>query len=331
MKSFSVISDLQLDSYTRLSSLLSSGATTRLMDILSAVRWAADCTIQQGIKDLIVCGDVFDDRSSIDLSVIDSTCRLFAELSEKLNVWILAGNHDSYLRHPGFNSLQMFRGLAQVRDAPQVDGEWAFVPWVDDLDTYRGWIDIVSQNSDAKILFTHLLLDGVAKGKGAPVDILRPDRWDWIFLGDVHDPCVVRDNALYTGGLCQIDFRDAGGERGFYVFDGKKPKYVHNTLSPKFHVVTDQAPPARKGDFVRVKSGDVGKAAELAQKCRAAGMQVECIGVAEENAESRINVGLRDSHEENFRRYARFVQPDMADEELDQVTKEAMEIIEAVK
>ncbi len=281
MTKVAIVSDLQVDTYDRLSTLLPDGRSTRLRDVIAAFEWAVSEAVDQGCELLVILGDIFDNRTSISLPVLDATCRAFHAASERLPTIIVAGNHDSYLRSPSINSLQAFRGFATIVDDGSVmtDGGLLFVPWHDDVAQVSAWIDAAPKS--AKYLFTHALLKGACPGpKGMDPAALRPAAFRRVILGDVHEPVHIKPNIHYVGALLPLHFGDAMGTRGFQILDTVANKLTHipNVVSPRFHIVRDglvRDSDVRKGDFVRVETDDAEVAVKAVARARFLGAWVE--------------------------------------------------------
>jgi len=266
-----ICADLHFAAQPGLSVLTPEGITTRLQDRATCFDWIVSTCVKQKCKRLFVVGDVFDSRTEIPVEVLDVTCRAFARASEKLEVVVVVGNHDSALKSPRLNSTQALRGCATVVDEPTVVGEFACVPWYDDVAVFRAAIDTVSVKK-AKYLLAHVLLEGLYPERGWPLGVLQPQRWKHVFLGDYHGRRGMAENVGYVGAPMQYDYRDAGTTRGFSILDTALGCVVpmQNKVSPKFHVFKDgkQAVEISKGDFVRIEVDDPDDAAALAAAVR---------------------------------------------------------------
>ena len=327
-----VTADLQFDEHASLSTLTPSGVTSRLKDMIDCWHWIMATAIKRNCEGIIVIGDIFDSRTVIDLSVLDQVCRGFHAAHEKgLRLIIVAGNHDSYLRSPKMNSLQVFKGYAQVVEVTHVEDGMGFVAWTEDITALRSGIDTVLKGG-AKYLFTHVLLRGAVTGgdKGVPVDALRPEKFEQVFLGDVHDPREITENVRYVGSPLQINYGDAGGWRGIVVFDRKSGEIetVENTVSPKFHVIEDATVEGVKSnDFVRVKTDDPEIAAEAEAAAKVKTGWVESTFVEKPDIKPRLDVRTSHAHEVVLARYCTH----QGIEEVDSLVKVGMEIIEEAK
>lgn len=310
------------------------------MDIIECWRWLCQHAAKSGAKELIVAGDLYNNRTTIDLTVLDAVCREVLTASKMFDaVRILVGNHDSHLRTPAINSLQSLTGNATVVEAPYVVAASGIgmVPWTDDLTAFRTGVDAVSKMG-ATILVTHALIEGVVPKGGIPLEYLSPKKFKRVFVGDVHDPIDVpgANNVHYIGSPMQIDWRDAGHQRGFILYDEKKDKIVRvlNLTSPRFLVVTyaGEAKGVNKGDFVRVENEDPEEAekAVAAVKSKSA-VWVEETNVVLEAAAPRLEIHASDHRATVLETYVRYCLPDGDDATVAALVAEGLNVLAAVK
>jgi len=305
--------DLQFDEHVRYSTLGDDGVPTRLRDQLDCFRWIVDTCHKRDLDRLYVLGDIFDSRTTISLSVLDLVCRNF-KIADTLPIYLLVGNHDSYLRDPRRNSLQVLRGVVErVIEEPYVEGRCAFVPWCDDIGQYGEWIDGVA-GTTAEYLFTHVLIEEAGyPGKGVPLEVLRPAKWRRIFAGDVHSPVafVWGDCSIqYVGSPLQIDFRDTGDWRGFAIFDTESDELemVENLKSPRFYLVRneEEAAQVESDDFARVKVENPVKQAKLLEdlRSRVAWVDGDCVEVVD--SKPRLEVEAKTTRKEVLKKYCEY-------------------------
>lgn len=296
--------DWQFDEYPNLSTVLPSGLTSRLQDVVDCFRWHVDEARDRGCEMLIISGDLFESRTVLSLPVIHAACGCLQYASNGFGVdglHIVVGNHDSYLRSPDINSVVMFSGLAQVHDRPCMDPPFAFVPWTDDEEQMQAMVAQVAKEKRCQYLVTHCLVEDIYPTGGISFATLMPKRWKRIFLGDVHQPGEFK-RAMYIGAPMQFDFGDAGGERGFRILDTEtdEVEFIENTHAPKFHKVVerDDIDEIRAVDFVRTDDLDLAEA--VAEQTTA---HIECRDVKLDDPPPRLDVKSRDPHEQVLRRY----------------------------
>lgn len=326
-----ITADLQFAEQGKLSHQTDEGITSRLSDQIQCFLWIVDTAVEEGCERLVVVGDLYDSRRSIPVSVLDRVCRAFAYAAERLHVDVVVGNHDTPLRTPGINSLQTLLGSSEVWDAPGVDGEFAFVPWVEDPDEYRHGIGTVAAEKSAKYLFSHVMIEGAVPAEvGKPKTDLRPKRWNLVFLGDIHEPMEFSPNIQYAGAPMQHHYGDAGGERGFFILDTDTDEleFVENDVSPRFHMFTDESFEHDVGerDYVRIRVTDADLGAEIAAEVGKLTSWVENEAVKLDDAPPRMDVTTAEPLETLMRKYV-----DNAGSALPDLVEVGMEIMVGIE
>ena len=129
--------------FTDLHCGLAGNRLSRLEMCSAAVKGMVERAKSEGVKNIIFGGDFFHNRSTLDLNTIDVALKLIRSLSDGFVLYLIVGNHDSYLKNSiDINSLNIFRENRNVRivDRPEevsVNGErFLLVPWLTDLSTY---------------------------------------------------------------------------------------------------------------------------------------------------------------------------------------------------
>ena len=69
---------------------------------------------KQGIKKIVIGGDVFDSRKKIDVKVLNKVKEFYTTESEKFHIYIIAGNHDYYNKFD--DSYSSVRGVFKDND-----------------------------------------------------------------------------------------------------------------------------------------------------------------------------------------------------------------------
>lgn len=183
-------------------------------------------------------GDVFDSRSSINTMIFHHTNVLLRLIAGKCDrMIILGGNHDYYSpvdsRDYNVNSidlLDMPDNTCILSSEWYRDGDELFLPWFW-FDTPDRLSEVMSENSDAKLIYTH-----------ADLTHLTPEQKVYLngrttFSGHIHTP-YLNGRFLTLGSCYALTFADANQERGFYTMENFDPDtltFIPNTKSIKFH------------------------------------------------------------------------------------------------
>jgi DNA repair exonuclease SbcCD nuclease subunit len=318
MMRVAVLSDLHFDEQPNLSTTLPSGISSRLQHQKEAFEWSIAKSMEQGATTLVITGDIFDSRTTLSLSVIDVVCRLMHEAQKHFSdgVHVLVGNHDSWLRTPTVNSLQMLRGTAIIHEAPGVFGPLAFVPWTKDHEEIRQCVASLARKTSAEYLISHLGLNPILPN-GVPIGYLQASHWKRVILGDIHDPIDVTPTVHYVGALMQQDYGDAGTKRGMLLLDTESDSVTRfeNKVSPRFNVITtlDEAEAVKQNDFIRVKSDDP----EIIAAARKGAKWVEANSSPPDEPAPRMAVGQDVTQKEVLTGYVQMVLGDVEPELLE--------------
>lgn len=229
-----------------------------------------------GIKHIINCGDLFDDRSSTDTNVVDTLKRVyFDELRSRGVVEdLIIGNHDTYFRHSNVvNSPKAVlgeyieSGTLRVFDSVHESETCLYVPWIT-KDNADATFDAI-RNSKKKYCFGHLELAGfkLYRGKDCKEGIDRAPFEKFMFVGSGHFHFPSKQGQIhYLGAPTEHTWQDCGDVRGCYIFDHDtmELEFIRNPYS-MFEVVTyenkhDQATIERcRGKIVKLYYGNVDK------------------------------------------------------------------------
>jgi len=206
-------------------------------------KWAEWCIKEfkkRKIDTIICCGDLFHHRDEISVNSINFTSK-FLNLFTDFNVVLIVGNHDCYLRDSStINSVSILKGWSNINVIEQT----TTFKYKDRVVTMLPWCGNVDDIEKSDVLFGHLEVESFKMTnhhvceKGVSVKSLL-DKTDLLISGHFH----IReerefDNGkiIYVGNPFQMDFGDAGNQKGLYVLDLEDLSYefVQNTISPTF-------------------------------------------------------------------------------------------------
>ena len=218
---------------------------------------------EHDIKNIIVLGDIFDSRTSINTKIINEACDLF---NNDFQYNILVGNHDNYLNNSNkINSLKIFRHFSNVNiiesmvELKMFDRNFLFVPWIFDNDKFLE--DLKKYNSDC--VFGHFDIQSFSMGgklSEASLTVKEFVQFKKVFSGHFHTPQTRwsgNTEFVYCGSIAQFDWGEVDQKKGFYVLDTDTLKYefIENTVSAKHIKITygeDIDPSVLKNNFIKV-------------------------------------------------------------------------------
>jgi DNA repair exonuclease SbcCD nuclease subunit len=176
------------------------------------------------IKDIIICGDVNDDRSDINVHSLHVLNEMF-DMWKDFNINVLVGNHDAYYKNKtDVNSLSLLSGWSNINVIDKMEKfsvfgkKFVFCPWgVDPEDIPK-----------CDYIFGHLEINGFSLAtakictKGIDSTNLLA-KADLTVSGHFH----IRESRkyktgkiVYLGSPYEMDWGDCGTpERGFHYFD----------------------------------------------------------------------------------------------------------------
>ena len=163
---------------------------------------------QQKADELIICGDLVDQKDRHGARLVNRLCNAIMELELRMRIFLLKGNHD-YLdpNHPFFQFLGNSEGVAFITNPVAMDlsiGKAFFMPagakWNFDL-------------PNVDYLFAHATFSGAKAETGHTLTGVDPAVVDGfagqILSGDVHVPQKLRKGQIeYIGAPYHIRFGD---------------------------------------------------------------------------------------------------------------------------
>lgn len=204
----------------------------------------------RGIKDVILCGDIFDRRRSSDHATVQLACDvLFQPLTDRgIRTPAIVGNHDVYFKNTNrINSLELFasrfKNIEVIADSPvEAYPDVLLVPWITEsnIDVCNAAIHAHKQ----RICIGHFqmegfqLLPGQAVSQGLSRSMFRP--FELCLSGHFHKK-MIDGNINYLGTAYQMTWADASETKGFHVLDTDTAtiEFIPNPHSTFVSVVYD--------------------------------------------------------------------------------------------
>lgn len=282
---FAVVSDLHCHLWSLFSTTTRSGINSRLQEILSQVEKAADHVKLEGGSTLVVAGDIFHTRGTIDPEVLNPVRDCFQRIvNNGVNVLIVPGNHDlktknttalsssvenlqniEYMDFDGTSAVKVFNEptIHETDCVPAV--KFAFVPWCENTSELIAHIDAltVKLGKDVKdtYLFIHAGIDGVIPGlpaHGLSDALLAGYGFKAVFAGHYHNHKMMPGNIVSIGSPTHQTWGDVGTRAGYLIVDSETGEIVFNdTSAPKFVDVSgmseEDAEMEAGGNYVRFR------------------------------------------------------------------------------
>lgn len=240
----------------------------RLQETLTAFEWGYKVASTRGIKTVVHLGDVYQDRSFIDIRVFDSTYDIVSRYRDAhgIKTVFVLGNHDMYYRtrssHTSIRSLESLGAVVLEPSTIELAGRKVDVlPYCEDpMARLKEHFPEPSGN----LLLFHAAIDGAvmsmrsgsrrgtAAGESEDMaeeeisESINPDalcRWKLALGGHYHFPQVVAKGSdwrvEYCGSTIQHSFAEAGERKRLLVLDVENLQYeeIVNDFSPRFEVI----------------------------------------------------------------------------------------------
>jgi DNA repair exonuclease SbcCD nuclease subunit len=212
--------------------------------ILDWGKWLRDELIKSDIDRMVICGDFFDNRSTIGVKTISVAGELM-DLWADFDITLITGNHDLFYKNRNdVSSVSIFEGRPNIEIISDI--------CTDEIDgksiTYIPWGCDISKVHKSDIIFGHLEINGfkmmpgrIADGKIPPKSITS--RGKLTFSGHFH----LRDerhykssSIIYVGSPYQLNWGESGNRVGYYIIDigNMSYEFIENMCSPRHIKIT---------------------------------------------------------------------------------------------
>ena len=255
-----VTADLHAHNYTQYSGVAESGLNSRLDWILRTLDMIVEKCVQRGVDAIVIAGDLFHSRKSIDITVLESVYKRIESID--FPVYIIKGNHDIAESINKRTSVRIFSKVAKVVTTARIVNiagtRVGIVPWTDSAKAVSKIVDEFNKQG-VHYVIGHLGMrsgtvgshDYVMEGSIEP-SVFR--KFKWTALGHYHKHQKLKHNIYYVGSPLQHTWGDAGDEKGFMIFDGDKPEFIPLPSTPRFIKVmsNEDAKGVRVIDYVKI-------------------------------------------------------------------------------
>lgn len=193
-----------------------------------------------GIKSVVLLGDVFDVRKNLNSWAADWFKKHFRDecIFRGLQVYVIVGNHDIFYRE----TLEVNTPELMLADHPDTftlidepkefnidEHDCLLVPWI--CKQNEGEVLSAIKRSKADYLFGHFEFDGFEFNKGvAAKSHFKHDEFEKfkkIWSGHYHHG-QMRDNVIYTGTPWELTWMDCQDPKGVYEFKDDQFEFIPN-------------------------------------------------------------------------------------------------------
>lgn len=256
-----IFSDLHLHSHKK--------NVSRLQDCLQVLEWVFYETVKNECEDILFLGDLFHERSKIDiLNYLRAFEAFFGFYSKhpEINIWLLVGNHDMYHKERwDVNSVKPLSAIPNVNiiESPQtveIQGvKVDFLPHVENPLKELDKLKAGRSKKDLQLFLGHLAIHGATLNTvyATTADVIvehddimeyveaeRFTDWNQTFLGHYHAPQVLTGDGSveYVGSPLELSYGEAYQDKHIIVFnmDTFQKEYIDNDFSPKHLMISPE-------------------------------------------------------------------------------------------
>jgi len=194
-----------------------------LKEALKFAKWFRDDLDKRGVNEIIIPGDIFHDRTDINLLTIQYAAQIFEEWKD-FRIWIIPGNHDCFFKdNADVTSISIFKLYPNITVFGKTETliknkrTIQFVPWGCNVDP----------TAKSDVIVGHFELNGfkmnsfkVCEGHQDCDHIL--DVGSIVLTGHFHLRQEMRTKkglVLYVGTPYEMDYNDIGSEKGYHILD----------------------------------------------------------------------------------------------------------------
>ena len=223
---------------------MKSNSKIHNQDCEDFVDWYIEQAKANGCETGIFCGDWNHNRSSINLTTLDTGIRLLEKLGAAFdNFYMFAGNHDLYYKDKrdvkSTEFAKFIPGVTVVDEITVID-DVAMIPWLVEDEWKR------VSNIQCKYMFGHFefptfLMNAMVRmpdhGELKADNISNPD---YVFSGHFHKR-QNQENIYYIGNAFPHNYADAGDDdRGMMILDrenSQEPVFLNWEDCPKYRTI----------------------------------------------------------------------------------------------
>lgn len=199
------------------------------------------------IKHIFWLGDLFDNRSNLNIKVMNSVYNLFKNYLKDFQIYMIVGNHDSFYNSSVevnslkfLNSFQNIHLIEKITTIELDKKKIVMVPWITDNISF---IKEFTQLPKHDLCFGHFNINGFNFNKFKQSDDGIQGKifanCKKVFSGHFHirnSQNILGSDIIYIGSPFQLTRNDIDENRGFVILDTETLDYKHidNNISLKY-------------------------------------------------------------------------------------------------
>lgn len=243
------------------------GVQNKHQDIMLSLECVREYAKEHSIDKVIILGDLFHDRFSIDIESLCLVKDFFKRCKDSDQEWIVfPGNHDMFLKNDWtINSLKPFEDSFTIIDTIKAvkihDVRYFIIPFITSEIKYMEILKkIETKVTDDDILLTHIgVTDAVLNScfliqHWNAVNFTN-SKFKQVFTGHFHCHQVISNKVVYPGSLIPFKFDEGNIDHGFLDFDTITRQFkLINILDCCKKYFPDKVPPPQ---YLTISSDDI--------------------------------------------------------------------------
>lgn len=196
---------------------------------------------------IIMCGDVYDNRQSINLKVLDAVIKVYENLAKLGQVHIIAGNHDIYKKDSteitSLDSLKWIDGINIWKNPACINvkqHKLFLMPWRANVKEEGETLKAYQKQYKPDYAFMHGTFSGSKYNKYVKIEkneggsLSSTVGYKKVFSGHIHWQQDIK-NVNIMGSPYELTRGDADNKKGIYYLDldSGEETFYENTISPK--------------------------------------------------------------------------------------------------
>jgi len=263
-----VVSDMHFHGWSQFAKPSADGINSRLRIAIDELERAADTLLKAGGTRMIIAGDTFHVRGSIDPEVFNPVHEAFCRiLARGVSIEAIVGNHDLKGKETtelgnAIQTLGALEGFTVITEICVRQGI-VFVPWISSADGVRAAVDAIASSLTSTGDFDLILHTGI---NGVLIDV--PDhglsieeiaKWGFkrVMSGHYHHHKYLENGIYSIGALVPQTWSDVAAKAGFLIVDDESVRW-NASRAPSFVDIDENTDPEEiplivDGNYVRIR------------------------------------------------------------------------------
>lgn len=194
-----------------------------LQEVVKFAYWFKDQLLDKNIKDIIIPGDFFHDRTDINLLALQYTAQIL-DIWKDFHIWMIPGNHDCFYKDTAqVSSVSIFKGYSNVT----IFSNTTTIDYNNKKIMFVPWGCTIPEDTKVDIIVGHFELTGFKMNSfrvcesGDDSESLTKSG-NLVISGHFHlrqERVNKTGTVLYVGTPYEMDYNDMDTDKGYHIVD----------------------------------------------------------------------------------------------------------------